>query len=84
MPSALAVLAAGVLVHSGLGLQRSGVFATKLPSAAQVIDQKSFNVLDEVLPPVLANDSTVCYFQLHPLVLGWQCLLPSSSSFGQV
>ncbi|KPM42820.1 hypothetical protein AK830_g3767 [Neonectria ditissima] len=59
MPSSLAVLAAGILVHSGLGLESCGALAAKLPSAAQIIDQKTFNVLDEVLPPSQANDSTL-------------------------
>jgi gluconolactonase len=33
--------------------------AQKLPAAAQIIDQKVFNVLDFVPPPTEANDSTV-------------------------
>ncbi|KAK7424595.1 hypothetical protein QQZ08_008605 [Neonectria magnoliae] len=59
MPSTVAVLAAGILVHSGLGLTSWGVVAAKLPSAAQIIDQRTFNVLDEVPPPSQANDSTL-------------------------
>ncbi|KAH7161828.1 lactonohydrolase [Dactylonectria macrodidyma] len=59
MPSAVAVLAAGALVHSGLGLSASGVLAAKVPSTAQIIDQKTFNVLEYVPPPKEANDSTV-------------------------
>ncbi|KAM5349839.1 hypothetical protein ACJ41O_006344 [Fusarium nematophilum] len=57
MPSTLTVLAAGILAHSGLG--PSGVLAAKLPAAAQIIDQKVFNVLEDVPPPAQANDSTV-------------------------
>ncbi|KAF5021635.1 hypothetical protein F66182_6335 [Fusarium sp. NRRL 66182] len=53
MPSALAVLAAGVLVPS------LGASAAKLPSTAQIIDQKAFNVLETVLPPSQANDTTL-------------------------
>ncbi|KAH6967717.1 lactonohydrolase [Ilyonectria robusta] len=59
MPSTLAVLAAGILVHSGLDLTSWGALAAKLPSTAQIINQKTFNVLDDVPPPVQANDSTV-------------------------
>lgn len=55
MPSLLAVLAAGVLAPASLGV----LAATKVPSKAQVIDQKTFNVLSTVLPPVKANDTTV-------------------------
>ncbi|KAF4983926.1 hypothetical protein FDECE_17191 [Fusarium decemcellulare] len=57
MPSAVAVLAAGALVHSGLSAW--GVAAAKVPSAAQIIDQKDFNVLKSVPPPAQANDSTL-------------------------
>ncbi|KAI8665164.1 hypothetical protein LRP88_12801 [Fusarium phalaenopsidis] len=52
MSSSLAVVALGALVQSGLGL------AAKVPSTAQVVDWKSFNVLENVLPPAEANDST--------------------------
>ena len=55
MSSSLAVVALGALVQSGLGL------AAKVPSTAQVVDWKSFNVLENVLPPAEANDSTVCH-----------------------
>lgn len=55
MSSSLAVVALGALVQSGLGL------AAKVPSTAQVVDWKSFNVLENVLPPAEANDSTVGY-----------------------
>lgn len=53
MPSTtgIAILGAGILV--------SGAFAQNVPAAAQIIDQKTFNVLDFVPPPAEANDSTV-------------------------
>jgi hypothetical protein len=35
------------------------VLAQKVPAAAQIVDQRSFNVLEFVPPPVEANDSTV-------------------------
>ncbi|KAF5561680.1 lactonohydrolase [Fusarium napiforme] len=53
MPSTISVLAAGVLVPV------LGAVAAKLPSTAQIIDQKSFNVLKDVPPPAVANDSLV-------------------------
>lgn len=59
MPSAIAVLVAGVC----------GVAAAKLPSTAQVIDQKSFNVLKDVPPPAVANDSLVSLFAVDILGL---------------
>jgi hypothetical protein len=34
--------------------------AQMVPQAAQIVDQKSFNVLDVVPPPSVANASTVC------------------------
>jgi gluconolactonase len=55
MPSTISVLAAGVLVPV------LGAVAAKLPSTAQIIDQKSFNVLKDVPPPAVANDSLVCH-----------------------
>ena len=55
MPSTISVLAAGVLVPV------LGAVAAKLPSMAQIIDQKSFNVLKDVPPPAVANDSLVCH-----------------------
>ncbi|KAF4946051.1 hypothetical protein FSARC_14289 [Fusarium sarcochroum] len=53
MSSRLAVFAAGILVPS------LGVAAAKLPATAQIIDQKSFNVLEDVPPPAQANDSLI-------------------------
>lgn len=35
--------------------------ARQVPAAAQVVDQKIFNVLENVPPPSVANDSTVCH-----------------------
>ncbi|KAM0326519.1 hypothetical protein ACHAQA_006388, partial [Verticillium albo-atrum] len=53
MPSAVvSVIAAGLLAHTG-------ALAQSLPSTAQVISQKTFNVLGSVPPPSQANDSTV-------------------------
>ncbi|KAH7071046.1 hypothetical protein FB567DRAFT_213913 [Paraphoma chrysanthemicola] len=51
MPSILAVLSAGIIVKD--------VLAQHVPAAAQIIDQKTFNVLEFVPPPAEANDSTV-------------------------
>ncbi|KAH0439234.1 evolved d-pantonohydrolase [Colletotrichum camelliae] len=53
-------LASGLALLNGLGLL-SGVRAQSnrtLPETAQIIDQKSFNVLEEVLPPSEANATT--------------------------
>ncbi|KAF3799921.1 hypothetical protein GCG54_00010115 [Colletotrichum gloeosporioides] len=53
-------LASCLALLNGLGLL-SGVRAQSnrtLPEAAQIIDQKSFNVLEEVLPPSEANATT--------------------------
>ncbi|EGY17118.1 Gluconolactonase like protein [Verticillium longisporum] len=52
MPSVVSVLAAGLFAHTG-------ALAAKPPSTAQIIDQKTFNVLPSVPPPSQANDSTV-------------------------
>jgi gluconolactonase len=52
MPSTNTILAVGAVVGCAL--------AQKLPATAQVVDQKIFNVLNFVPPPVEANDSTVC------------------------
>lgn len=61
MSSLLAVVAAGLLVPLGMGL----CTAAEVPATAQIIDWKSFNVLQNVPPPAEANDSTVC--RSHPL-----------------
>lgn len=58
MPSAFAVFLAAVLIQWGLNPLSWGVLA-KLPSTAQVIDQKVFNALSVVPPPSQANASTV-------------------------
>ncbi|KAK2766556.1 evolved d-pantonohydrolase [Colletotrichum kahawae] len=55
MSSLLAVVAAGLLVPLGMGL----CTAAEVPATAQVIDWKSFNVLQNVPPPAEANDSTL-------------------------
>ncbi|KAL2203679.1 D-lactonohydrolase [Sarocladium strictum] len=58
MPSAIAVLVAAVVAPMALS-PVGGVSAASVPPTAQIIDQKVFNVLDFVPPPVEANDSTV-------------------------
>ncbi|KAF4919785.1 Gluconolactonase [Colletotrichum viniferum] len=55
MSSLLAVVAAGLLVPLGMGL----CTAAEVPATAQMIDWKSFNVLQNVPPPAEANDSTL-------------------------
>jgi gluconolactonase len=51
MPSTTTLIAVGAAVGCAL--------AQKVPAAAQIVDQRSFNVLEFVPPPVEANDSTV-------------------------
>ncbi|KAL1600873.1 hypothetical protein SLS59_005538 [Nothophoma quercina] len=51
MPSASAFLAISAAVGSAL--------AQRVPAAAQIVDQKTFNVLENVPPPAVANDSTL-------------------------
>jgi gluconolactonase len=58
MPAALAVLAAGVFIQLGLNPLSWGALA-QLPSTAQIINQKTFNVLSVVPSPSQANASTV-------------------------
>ncbi|KAM5386604.1 hypothetical protein ACJZ2D_000567 [Fusarium nematophilum] len=58
MPTALAVLIAGIAIQLDLSPLSWGALA-KLPPQAQIIDQTAFNVLSEVPPPAEANDSTV-------------------------
>ncbi|KAF5002725.1 hypothetical protein FGRMN_121 [Fusarium graminum] len=53
MPSALSLLAVGAFASVW------GVTAAKLPATAQIINQKSFNVLKDVPPPSVANDTLV-------------------------
>ncbi|CAI0654998.1 unnamed protein product [Colletotrichum noveboracense] len=55
MSSLLAVVATGLLVPLGMGL----CTAAEVPATAQIIDWKSFNVLQNVPPPAEANDSTL-------------------------
>ncbi|KAI8223533.1 Gluconolactonase [Colletotrichum sp. SAR 10_86] len=55
MSSLLAVVAAGLLVPLGMGL----CTAAEVPATAQIVDWKSFNVLQNVPPPAEANDSTL-------------------------
>lgn len=63
---ALVVLVAGVLVGASSDSSASHsqlVPRRDVPEQAQIIDWKSFNVLPTVLPPTVANASTVS----HPL-----------------
>jgi hypothetical protein len=57
MSSPLCALAAGCIIPVGATL------AARVPDTAQRIDWKSFNVLESVPPPAVANDSTVCNFR---------------------
>lgn len=40
--------------------------AQRVPAAAQIVDQRTFNVLETVPPPAVANDSTV-HYPINPL-----------------
>lgn len=55
MPSSQAVLSVGFLIPLVFSV------SAQVPAQAQLIDWKSFNVLDSVPPPTEANDSTVCH-----------------------
>ncbi|KAF4979796.1 hypothetical protein FZEAL_4070 [Fusarium zealandicum] len=55
---AISVLALGVIVPVSLGLFHSADAVQPLPDTAQIIDQKSFNVLSNVPPPSVANATT--------------------------
>ncbi|RKL39542.1 hypothetical protein BFJ70_g5795 [Fusarium oxysporum] len=61
---AIGVLAIGVLVPYSLGLfgeaqaNPTAIDPAKLPATAQIIDQKTFNVLEHVPPPKEANATT--------------------------
>jgi hypothetical protein len=76
----LAALAASFLLPAGIWPSSWGARVNAqdvayeiraLPEKAQIIDQKAFNALDEVLPPYEANATTVSLF-----------LLPSSMRHG--
>jgi gluconolactonase len=62
---AIGVLAIGVLVPYSLGFfgeaqaKPTVIDPVKLPATAQIIDQRSFNVLEHVPPPKEANATTV-------------------------
>lgn len=60
-PMALTALLLGILVPFGAKSYSRGVAATRpnLPALAQVVDQRSFNVLEKVPPPTQANATTV-------------------------
>lgn len=55
---AFAVLAAGLFL-SGIQAQSLALAERPLPEKAQIIDQKSFNVLEVVPPPQEVNATTV-------------------------
>jgi gluconolactonase len=62
MPSTISVLAIGLAGRAAFSPSPVlGALAQMVPASAQIIDQKVFNVLDSVPPPVEANDSTVRY-----------------------
>ena len=42
--------------------------AQQVPAAAQIVDQKIFNVLASVPPPAVANDSTVRHSDARSLL----------------
>lgn len=72
-------LATGFALLEGLGsfagihAQAASPAERPLPENAQIIDQKSFLVLDEVLPPTQANATTVCTLsQILSQVIGPQ------------
>lgn len=73
MPSIRAASVARILFGVTLGSALLGASGQKLPTAAQIIDQKTFNVLESVPPPSEANDSTVR--SQFPLVLVWPAML---------
>ncbi|KAK7953725.1 lactonohydrolase [Apiospora saccharicola] len=61
IPMAVAALLVGILLPLGLNpFSHWAAAATPpVPSSAQVIDQRQFNVLDQVLPPSQANATTL-------------------------
>jgi hypothetical protein len=63
VPMAFLVLFLGILMPLGLNPFSRIVVAspttTTIPALAQIIDQKSFNVLDVVPPPAVANATSV-------------------------
>ena len=70
----LAALAASFLLPAGIWPSSWGARVNAqdvayeiraLPDKAQIIDQKAFNALDEVLPPYEANATTVSYLSLR-------------------
>jgi hypothetical protein len=68
MPSTTVFLAASAAV--------SYAFAQTVPESAQIVDQKSFNVLPNVPPPSGANASTVCFpSRAAPSDLGYLTVL---------
>jgi gluconolactonase len=50
MPSIIAIIGSGVLLSRG-------ILAQNLPESAQIINQKSFNVLEFVPPPTILTEA---------------------------
>lgn len=67
----VSALALGLIVPSWLGIapwaSAQSPAVRELPEKAQIIDQKSFLVLPEVLPPTEANATTVSHV-IHTIV----------------
>ncbi|RKL17296.1 hypothetical protein BFJ68_g4800 [Fusarium oxysporum] len=67
---AIGVIAIGVLVPYSLGLfgeaqaNPTAIDPAKLPATAQIINQKTFNVLEHVPPPKEANATTVKFLNI--------------------
>lgn len=60
----------GLGSFTGVQAQAASPAERPLPEKAQIIDQKSFLVLEEVLPPSKANATTVCILhQMSPEVI---------------
>ena len=61
IPMAVVALLVGILVPLGLNpfSQWAAAATPPVPASAQIIDQRRFNVLDQVLPPAQANATTV-------------------------
>lgn len=60
----------GLASFAGVRAQAASPAERTLPETAQIIDQKSFLVLEEVLPPSQANATTVCILcRISPKVI---------------
>jgi gluconolactonase len=67
MTSSALILAVSVAigVSPWTALAQGSPAVRPLPKNAQIIDQRSFNVLEEVKPPLEANATTVCHLPFH-------------------